>query len=210
VTGNRETAARGAALSFGVVPAEKMTVAAVVAILRDKGGPVPLSTPSTQEAAVFQLRADLPREIGCVYWRTTAEPIASVLTPWYLGIDHTPPSYYRDVPVDENVSLDYHFRPPRGTFDFDPDSAWWRFRRLQDRVYATGEPRRATVRRTWAAFEKRQFAHQPEVEAKARKLWKADPAAARRYLTDHCAQVAAEACRAAKGLTGARGKRADK
>ncbi len=210
VTGRRETASRGAELSFGVLPAEKMTVAAVVAILRDKGGPVPLSTPSTQEAAVFQLRADLPREIGCVYWRTTAEPITSVLTPWYLGIDHTPASYYRDVPVDENVSLDYHFRPPRGTFDFAPDSAWWRFRQLQDRVYAAGEPRPTTVRRTWAAFEKRRFAHQPEVEAKARELWKADQDASRRYLTDHCAEAATQACRVAEGLIGAQGKRAVK
>jgi len=128
VTGQRDTASHGEELSFGVRPAEKMTVAAAIAILRDKGGPVPLSTPSTQEAAVFQLRADLPREIGCIYWRTTAEPVASVLTPWYPGITETPPAYFRDAPVETQLSLAHHFRPPRGTFDEDPKLACGRSR----------------------------------------------------------------------------------
>jgi len=197
VTGQRDTASQGEGLSFGVRPAEKMTVAAVLAILRDKGGPVPLSTPSTQEAAVFQLRADMPKEIGCIYWRTTAEPVASALTPWYLGITETPPAYYRDAPVETQLSLDHHFRPPRGMFDEDPKLAWWTFKRLQDWVYGDYPTRVTAVSRTWQAFEARLFAEQPTVEAKALELWKTDQEAARAYLTKYCAEVAGKAWREA-------------
>jgi len=203
VTGKRDRASRGEELSFGVRPAEKLTVAAAVAILRDQGGPVPLSTPTTQEGAVFQLRADVPREIGCIYWRTTAEPVTSALTPWYLGITQTPSSYFRDVEVETQLSLEHHFRPPRGTFDEDAKLAWWTFKRLQDWVYDDYPARIATVGRTWKAFEEREFAEQPEVEAKAIGLWKTDQEAARRYLTEYCAEVAAQACREAKKLIGA-------
>ena len=70
-------------------------MAAVAKILRDvipadrRGGS------ATQEGAVFQLRAGLPPEIGCVYWRTSGEPSLNVLLPWYLGILETPANYYR-------------------------------------------------------------------------------------------------------------------
>ena len=113
VLGSRTLESSNKPLSFGVGPAEKMTVAAVAAILRDKGSPRPLSSPVTQEGAVFQLRAEMPKEIGCVYWRMTAEPATSVLTPWYLGINETPPSYYRPGTVETHVSLARHFRPPQ-------------------------------------------------------------------------------------------------
>jgi len=203
VLGARETATLGEDLVFGVRPAEKMTVAAVVAILRDKAGPVPLSTPVTQEGAVFQLRADMPAEIGCVYWRTTAEPATSVLTPWYLGITETPPTYFRSVAVEKQVSLSHHFEPPRGTFDFDRKAAWWTFKELQDRVYRDYRGRIAAVESAWKAFEKGLFQDQQSAEAKALELWKTDPEAARRELTEYCADVAARARGEAEKLTGA-------
>ncbi len=198
--GSRTLEPSGKPLSFGVRPAEKMTVAAVAAILRDKGSPRPISSPVTQEGAVLQLRAGMPKEIGCVYWRTTAEPATSVLTPWYLGIRETPPSYFRSVDVEQHVSLDHHFRPPQGTFDPDPKSAWWTFRGLQDWVYEDYKTRIPIVRRTWTALEQRTFASQSSVESKAIDLWKADHDAARAYLTQHCAEVAAEACGQAERL----------
>ena len=202
VTGKRESASLGRQLSFGVRPAEKMTVAAVIEILRDTAGPVPLCTAVTQEGAVFQLRADVPEEIGCVYWRTTAEPSTSVLTPWYVGITETPPAYFRGVEVKRQLSLDHHFQPPRGTFDQDLKLAWWTFKRLQDTVRRDYQRRIATVGPVWTRFEGRLFGDQQSVEAKALELWKTDQEAARRYLTEYCADVAAQARREAQKLTG--------
>jgi dipeptidase len=92
-------------LPFAVRPARKLTVADVIEVLRDRDSSPPISHPLTQEAAVFQLRAGLPREVGCIYWRTTCEPSTSVLTPWYAGITETPQCYYRVTDVGTHLSL---------------------------------------------------------------------------------------------------------
>jgi len=192
---------------------EKMTVAAVAAILRDTAGyPLAgagrtLSTPETQEGAVMQLRADPqagtpPREIGCIYWRTSGEPSMGVLLPWYLGVTETPASYYRPVDLSTHLSLEHHFRPPRGTFDYDPKLAWWTFKRLQDLVRQDFDNRIKVVRPAWAAFEQRVFADQAAVEKKALKLWETDRDAARAYLTEYCAKLSAQARQEAERLSG--------
>jgi dipeptidase len=191
---------------LGVKPKWKLSVGALIDVLRFTGVPAagsgerPLSTPGTQEGAVFQLRSDMPPAIGCVYWRTTAEPSTSVLTPWYLGITGTPKSYYRAVDVTTQLSLDCHFQPPEGAFDEDPDLAWWKFKRLQDAVRADFERRIAIVQPAWAEFERTLFDDQPEVERQALELWDTDRQAARKLLTDYCARVAAAACRQADEL----------
>ncbi len=214
--------------AIGVKPREKMTVAAVAAILRNTSGPGrPLTDPRTQECAVFQLRgggrrwgvsadaiphhraarmpypatARMPREIGCVYWRTTAEPSSSVLIPWYLGITETPASYYRPVDLKTQLTLDHHFHPPRGTFDYDPRLAWWTFKRLQDLVRKDYAGRIKEVRPVWAAFEQRVFGDQPAVEKKTLELWETGQTAARTYLTRYCADLAAEAGQEAEELS---------
>jgi len=185
-------------------PREKLTVAAVAAILRDTAGPGrTLSTPETQEGAVMQLRAGMPREIGCIYWRTSGEPSMGVLLPWYVGITETPASYYRPVDLETHLSLEHHFRPSRGTFDYDPELAWWTFKRLQDLVREDFDNRIKVVRPAWAAFEQRVFADQAAVEKKVLELWATDQDVARAYLTRHCAELAAEARREAEKLSGA-------
>ncbi len=189
------------ALSFGVEPPRKMTVVAVLEILRDKGGLVPLCTLGTQEGSVFQLRADMPAAVGCVYWRTTAAPYTSLLTPWYLGVTSAPPDYSRPATVEQAVSLDHHFEPPVGTFDTDQTQAWWKFKRLQDLVCEDFGNRIADVRGGQAAFEGALFERQPTVERKALELWQIDRDAARKYLTEYCADTAARACQEADRMT---------
>ena len=179
----------------GIRPKEKLSVESLARVLRFTGSPGTLSTPTTQEGAVFQLRADMPPAIGCVYWRTTAEPSTSVLTPWYVGISHTPAHYYRPVDPREQLSLAYQFDPPAGTFDFHADSAWWKFKRLQDAVHADDARRIPLVQSAWEAFERDALAAQPQIEARAMQLWETDRPAAIALLTDHCARLAANACR---------------
>lgn len=200
VMGRDEPESSNGVLTFGVKPQRKMTVAAVLEILRDTGGPVPLCTPVTQEGTVFQLRADMPVAVGCVYWRTTAAPYTSLLTPWYLGITSVPPDYFRPATLEQAVSLDHHFEPPAGTFDTDQTKAWWKFKRLQDLVCEDFDNRIAVIRPAQAAFEDTLFKRQPEVERKALELWRTDRDAARKYLTEYCAETAARACRQAERM----------
>ncbi len=181
---------------LGIRQQQKMTVAMVAKILRDTRGPErTLSSPVTQEGTVLQLRDGLPREIGCVWWRITAEPASGVLLPWYLGITATPRSFYRPVDVQTQLSLKHHFEPPPETFEPFAGSAWWTFKRLQDR----GNVKRA--RAHWAPFEQRTFEQQMDVERKALQLWQDDSQSARRYLTEYCHELAAEALREAEELT---------
>ena len=185
---------------LGIKPAKKVTVAALMDVLRFTGTPGTLNTPSTQEGAVFQLRRDMPPAIGCVYWRTSAEPATSVFTPWYAGISQTPENYYRPVDVRRQLSLEHHFEPPPGTFDVDPASAWWKFKTLQDTVRADDHRRVQIVQPAWAALEQTVFADQRSVEKEAIARWSTDEQAARDILTKYCARRAAEACQEADRL----------
>jgi len=186
----------------GIRPSEKMTVATVARILRDTTGEGrTISTPVTQEGAVFQLRTGMPAEIGCIYWRTTAEPSTSVLLPWYLGITATPPSFYRPLDLPTHLSLEHHFNPPPRTFEPTPRSAWWTFKTLQDRVREDFSQRSKVVRTRWDAFERDTFARQAKIEKEALALWQTNRTAARAFLTQCSSQFAAKAIREAEKLT---------
>jgi dipeptidase len=181
-------------LPFAVKPAHKLTVAAVLAILRDHAGSTPICTASTQEAAVFQLRSGMPREVGCIYWRTTAEPCLSVLTPWYLGITETPKCYYQPMDAETQLSLSRHFSPSPGTFEPDPGQAWWKFMTLQDIANKDYENRSKIVQSAWKTFEDREFEKQNAGEERVLQSMKTDKNAAHAYLTQYSADLALRAC----------------
>ncbi|MBM3888726.1 MAG: hypothetical protein FJ388_06320 [Verrucomicrobia bacterium] len=173
----------------------------MIAGLRDDKGIAPIYNETTQEAAVFQLRDTMPRELGCVYWRTTGRPDISVLTPWYAGVTSTPESYGRRADVATLLSLNHHFNPPAGAFDPDPARAWWKFKtlaKLADEHYAH---RIGIVQAAWLALESRVFEKQPSFEAAALSLWRKNPDEARAMLTRYCATIATEACAQADKLS---------
>ncbi len=191
-------------LPFAVRPHKKLDVADVAALLRNKDRLVGMFNQTTQEAAVFQLRDHLPREIACVYWRTTGRPDLSVLTPWYVAVDTTPANYGRAAAADTLLSLDHHFQPEPGTFTPAPDRAWWTFKNLVrhvDRDYASRAP---AVQTAWSAMEAGLFERQTAIEAEAAAKWQQDPAAARAFLTRYCAEAAAKACARADELRAGR------
>jgi dipeptidase len=205
VTGRRGAWPPKQPLPWCVKPARKMSVADVMAVLRNTEG-VPLSTPRTQEGAVFQLRRNMPPAIGCVYWRATAEPATSIFTPWYVGITETPHSYYQPADVATQLTLKYHFNPPAETFDLNPQLAWWVFKGLQDLVHQDYTARLPKVQSTWAVLEQRFLADQEAFEKKAGALWDRDPAGARTLLTGYCAELSRRACREAEKLVSDLGK----
>jgi len=180
-------------LQFSVKPDHKLNVTDVINILRYHVPKGSLCAPETLEGAVFQLRNWIPPEVGCVYWRTSAEPCTSVLTPWYIGITEVPETYHKPVDINEHLSLEHHFNPPKGTFDYDPQHAWWTFRRLQDLVNSDYQAYIKKVREVWDEYEGKLLADQSVVEDKVLNLFSKDKDQARSYLTDYSRDVAMKA-----------------
>jgi dipeptidase len=187
-------------LPFSVRPARKLSVKDVVSILRFHGEGS-LCSFETQEAAVFQLRQNMPVDIGCIYWRCSAEPCSSILTSWYCGITGTPQEYYKAVDVKENLTLECHFSESPEKFKPDAGMAWWVFKGLQDKVNADYRGRIGIVRAVCDKYEEKVFADQPAVENKAMELYRNDKPAARRYLTGYSRAVALGAVNKAHELT---------
>ena len=180
-------------LQFSVKPDHKLNVTDVINILRYHVPKGSLCAPETLEGAVFQLRNWIPPEVGCVYWRTSAEPCTSVLTPWYIGITEVPETYHKPVDINEHLSLEHHFNPPEGTFDYDPQHTWWTFRRLQDLVNSDYQAYIKKVREVWDEYEGKLLADQSVVEDKVLNLFSKDKDQARSYLTDYSRDVAMKA-----------------
>jgi dipeptidase len=187
-------------LPFSVKPARKLSVKDVIEILRYHGRGE-ICNDIVQEGAVFQLRSNMPAEIGCVCWRSSAEPCTSVLTPWYCGISETPKEYYKPVDVMENLTLECHFSQSPQKFAPDDKHAWWVFKNLQDAVRTDYEGRIEKVRSVWDKLEAGFFAEQPVVEKKAMKLYREDKSAALAYLTKYSCDVALRAVDEARELT---------
>jgi len=186
-------------LPFSVKPARKLSVRDVISILRFHGESS-LCSNATQEAAVFQLRSNMPVDIGCIYWRCSAEPCSSILTPWYCGITETPKEYYQPVDVKANLTLEWHFSESPDEYRPNAGMAWWIFKELQDKVNADYHSRIGIVRAECDKYESKIYSAQSVVEKKAMELYRKDKSAARRYLTDYSAAVARGAVDKARRL----------
>ena len=192
-------------LPFSVKPAHKMTVMDVAKILRSHSegspfeasdddrsgsphltrGPANICSKGTQEGAVYQLRSGLPREIGCLVWRTTAAPCCNVLTPWYLGIIDTPDAFKKEGDVREALSVNHHFDYPQEKMDYDSDFAFDVFNDLENLVDQNYARAMKIVKKVWNPFEKNQFELQPYVEKVALNLYEKDKVLAKQFLTDY-------------------------
>ena len=153
VTGREVPETPDRQLPFAIKSSKKMTIKDVATVLRYHGGKGAICSPRTQEVGIFQLRADMPTEIGCVYWRTNAEPCTSILVPWYCGITETPPNYYHNVPVETQLTLEYQFGDAPALGDLDENHAWLPFQKIQDWVAQNHDKRCPLVRQTFDVFE---------------------------------------------------------
>jgi len=200
VTGKKFKKEPDRKLPFSVKPARKLSVKDVIAILRFHGEGS-LCNNATQEAAVFQLRNDMPVDIGCIYWRCSAEPCSSIITPWYCGITETPKEYYQAVDLKENLTLECHFSESPKKFKPDAGHAWWTFKELQDKVNTDYRSRIGIIRAECDKYEAGVFAAQQKIEKKAMELYQSDKSAAQHYLTDYSKAVALEAVGKAREMT---------
>jgi dipeptidase len=192
VTGTEISREPDRQLPFSVKPDRLLGVSDVIALLRYHG-PERICSPDTQEAAVFELRGGFPPAIGCIYWRASAEPCTSVLTPWYCGITETPKRYYKPCGIREMLSTPHHFLESYARYDLPRKNAFRIFRDLQEWVNADYGARSARVRSEWDRFEADLMRRQPAVEERALELYRKRPARACAYLTSYCRDVASRA-----------------
>lgn len=176
----------GNTMPFSVTPDNKLTVKGVVEILREN------DNYATQEIAIYQLRSNMPKEIGCIFWRTTAQGKYSVLTPWYAGITSTPDYYCKNVSIEQQLTLDYNFNPPSSTFNYDANLIWWEYKGLQDRVQNNSDGQTRVIK-VWIEFERRLFVRQSSVEQYATTLFLTNQDSAKSYLTEYSSHVALKA-----------------
>lgn len=155
---------------------------------------------TVQELVIYQLRNWMPLEVGSVAWRTTAAPCGSVLVPWYAGIKKTPNPYYKDWSLEQALDIGFHFNPPHGTFDYDPDNAFDVFNGLENMIDLHYPQYIEMAREQWEPFEEEQFAMQAAIEEVAMKLLDEDPELAITFLTDYSNARAEKALAMAKDI----------
>ncbi|MCP4710970.1 MAG: hypothetical protein GY869_20290 [Planctomycetes bacterium] len=200
VTGREVPETPDRQLPFAIKPSKKMTIKDVATVLRYHGGKGAICSPRTQEVGIFQLRADMPTEIGCVYWRTNAEPCTSILVPWYCGITETPPSYYHNVPVETQLTLEYQFGGAPALGDLDKNHAWLPFQKIQDWVAQNHDERCPLIRNQFDKFEDKLFAAQERFDARTVKLYQQDKEQAINMITRYSATQARTAVISAQSL----------
>lgn len=153
-----------------------------------------------QELAVFQLRNNMPREIGCIYWRTSSAGCTSVLLPWYLGITQTPDYYYIYSDTTESLTMKFHFNPPEGTEVFHEDKAFNIYNELENLVDQDYKNQIKYVQGIWSEFENEILSVQTSLEETAMTLYNQDKSICRKYLTDYCHRNSIEALTIAKEI----------
>ena len=181
-------------LPFAVEPDHRLSVRDVAAILRHHTGRrQSLCTVQTEEGAVFQLRHELPAEVGSVYWRASAEPCMGVLVPWYAGIQETPATYYEPIGLEEHLSLTALHQERATASTPSTGLAWWAFVQIRDHVHEDYSEGIARVRQVAARFEDSVFARQAAVETEAIALYDEGPKAVRAFLTRYSGDAGVQA-----------------
>ena len=82
----------------------------------------------TELSFVAELRNSLPDPIGGLMWATLGCPCTGVFLPYYVGMQSLPTQFMTGLPGETN---------------YDPASAWWTYKRLQntiDNYYPAAEP----------------------------------------------------------------------
>lgn len=231
VSGVRVGLPEGGPLPFAILPQAPLTVADVASILRshqegtaydltaisNNGSPHEpeaeidasfarsICNIATQESVIWQLRDNLPRELGCIAWRATGVPCVSVYTPWYLAVDQVPAVYHDGASLEEALDLAHHFEPDETIFTPSLNSVYWTFQQLAQIVEVNYEHNAPRIKDVWRDWEKEQFAWQDSLEQVAADLMHRDTGLARHFLASYSAGRALaawqRACELIKTLT---------
>lgn len=122
---------------------------------------------------VTQSRNWLPDPIGGVVWLGYDNPCTTPHIPFYCGISKMPDSYMVD-----------------GRREFSRDCAWWSFRRVSQLCGFRYQVMSKDVEEVWKEIESKAFADQSGFEKEMEALYKKDPEAAIKALTNYSVEMA--------------------
>jgi dipeptidase len=129
-------------------------------------------------SSVFQLRADLPVEIGALWWCAFWQPCSSCYLPIYLGAETVPQPmrFAGHRGKSDGAEVDASLRAGEAYTLFESLARW------TDREYAARIP---GVAACWRDFEEVNFSIQADLEQYALKLENQSPGLGREILTRH-------------------------
>jgi dipeptidase len=150
----------------------------------------PLETPErtidrlqTEVSVIFELRSSLPVGLGGLSWRAMGTPSTSVYIPWYFASTDIPKEYQT------------------GTNELTPESAYWAFRTLSEKVNANYGERIAPAKKAWREFEERHYGYRRDLEKLSAKIYERDPEMAKALLAKYTSFLAEKALHEAEDLT---------
>ncbi len=191
-------------LPFSVLPERKFGVKEIMPILRDHyeqtpiyrtdpetgnphtGGSRTICTWTTQTSFIAQLRRGMSADVGLVYWVCLAPPCASVYVPFHFGIPKFPDAYST---VSETPTEEYFRQRVAPPFAADTPDAFWLFSNF---YYSIAEDYDGAIERAMQKTRKVEtaaLALQKQLEERARSLYPADTAAARKLLYGYSASL---------------------
>ncbi len=188
----------GRKLPFSVVPRQKINAEMIMRILRhdNKGSSIDPSVPpvstdegicricsgATQTSFVVQLRANMPLDIGIVYWVCLASPGTSFYIPFHFGISDFPAGFSSE---SQQPSAEFYDAQVSSPFKADPLRAFWTFSNFRDKLDRASPAVVAQVRARAEEIEKNAFALQGTIEEAARRSYAIDKTAACKILDDY-------------------------
>ena len=137
---------------------------------------------TTQYGVVFQLRSNMPLEIGSIAWIAPYHPCVHVFTPWYLGINSVPNDYARYDSYE--AAITNHFTDTDQFRTKYPDKAYWKYVDASERMKADKSQNKSQK----DSYQKNLFDRQPIFEAEMLRLYQQDREQCRKELTTYTFQ----------------------
>ncbi len=133
----------------------------------------PIGTQQAEYVTITQSRSWLPDPIGGIVWIGLGTTDTTCFIPFYAGINEIPYSF----------QIGDHWT-------FDRDAARWAFDYTGFHVQFKYSYAIEDIKEAQYEYEDGAIAEIPKIDAEAAALYKEDPAKAREFLTDYCAQNA--------------------
>lgn len=168
---------------FSINPAKKVTLQDMMNVLRSHGEntkfamelkgekgshPNCICYKTTVLSAIFQLRGNMPVEIGSVMWMTPYHPCVSSYIPWYIGMTHAPEKFGRY--ENPNDAIAKHLSDSKEMRNNYPEMIYWQYLDRFDKINNNYAGNIFDLRSSNADFQERLFKEQNGFEKKAIKI----------------------------------------